>query len=196
MKLVSVEISDRDFLISLEELSNDDSSKWNKIYGILDVFPHYLTEEEIDKTPLGGKNTLIEHNLVNEPKFVDFFKRAMHLNENADIIIETTSKAISSEHILYYVDKLGYTDNEKVQLQDFVRNNSFTSDYLKTGNLEVIQLFLKLTAREIFFPIFHFTKFKMSLCGNFDLSFPIFFESKEVKEKYSEIAKQAGLFIR
>ena len=194
MKFESLKTPETNLLISLEELAGESPEPWLKPHGILDVFDHRLSEEEVDKTALGGANPFIEHNLAHESKFVDFLKKAILLNGNEEIIIEAGFKGFSNQRILQFLERLDY--KEKILFLELIRNNNYTSDYLKTTDFEAVQLFLIFGTRELTFPIFHFTKYKMSLCGNFDLSFPIFFESEKVKDQYSEIARQAGLFIR
>ena len=56
-------------------------------------------------------------------------------------------------------------------------------------------MFFKIITRELDSPIFHFEDGKVNLLGNFDLFFPMFFESKLLVNKYREIALRNNLHI-
>lgn len=159
-------------------------------YGILDTFDHCLTEEETDRL----LNSFTEHNLKQEHKFIEFMKLAYELNDHEPIIMNLPFHEIESTYVLYILNMLDYAD--RVAFIEQIRRIEGQRTYHKIKYWELLQLYTKLAVREIYFPIFHFTKFPVTVVGNFDLSFPLFFPEEDNLSRYKSIAEQCGLFIR
>jgi hypothetical protein len=175
------------FIITHE---NIDTAYEKYIYGILDTFDHCLNEEEADRF----LTSFTEHNLKQEYKFIEFMKLAYELNEYEPIIMNLPFHEIESTYILYILNILDYAD--KVAFIEQIRRIEGQRTYHRIKQWELLQLYTKLATREIYFPIFHFTRFPMTMVGNFDLSFPLFCQYEDDMNRYKSIAEKCGLFIR
>jgi hypothetical protein len=166
---------------------------WKKIpNGVLDVFDHRLIDEEYDESEIGD---FIQHNLKHEPKFEKFIEQAHKLNDHQGVIIECDFSELESMEILGILNRLDFGD--KLLWIEIIKNISqLKSSFIKTDDINIIKMFLRCSTRELLHPFFHFKKHSASLVGNFDLSFPMYFETEDVKNIYSDLARNAGLYIR
>jgi hypothetical protein len=177
----------KEFIITHENVE-EAYEKYN--YGFLDTFDHCLSEEEAGNL----LSSFTDHNLKKEQKFIQFMKLAYELNDNEPIIINMPFHEIESTYILYILNMLDYAD--RVAFIEQIRRIETQNSYHKINYCELLELYTKLATRELYFPIFHFTKLPMIIVGNFDLSFPIFCSDKENVNKYKNTAEKCGLFIR
>lgn len=175
------------FIVNHENIE-ENYDKYN--HGVLDIFDHCLNENEAEELLF----SFTEHNLKNEYKFIEFMKLAYELNNNECIIMNFEFKDIDSSRILDILNVLDYAD--KILFIEQLRKVKGEKQYHGINYTELIDVFTKLATREIYFPIFYFTKLPMIIVGNYDLSFPIFFKEKDSIVEYKEIAKECGLFIR
>lgn len=159
-------------------------------YGLLDTFDHCLSYEEADEI----LHSFEQHNLKYEHKFIEFMKLAFALNNDEPIIMSLPFHEIESAYVLYILNILDYSD--RVAFIEQIRSLREPRIYHKIRHKEQLELYTKLATRELYFPIFYFTKSQMTLVGNFDLSFPLFCQDKDDLNKYTSIARQCGLFIR
>ena len=60
--------------------------------------------------------------------------------------------------------------------------------FLRLNN-EILEILLKLTAKEILFSTFYFTKSKCTIWGNYNMKYPIFFEDDEAFLEFKEDIK-------
>ena len=156
---------------------------------ILDVFDHQLTIEEADSA-LG----FIEHNLKYEHRYIKFIEDLYEANSYHPIIIEIHLNELESLDILRILDGLDYKD--KLVFIDIISNNENKSNMLTVENKEFLHLLIKLSTREILFSIFHFIEIPITVVGGWDLSFPVFFNNKNVYEECLSIAKKNELYFR
>jgi hypothetical protein len=157
---------------------------------ILDVFDHQLSMEEANQL-LGY---FVEHNLKYENRFIRFMEEVYTLNKSMPVLIEVYLKQLESTDILRILHILDYKD--KLLFIDLIRNHQGESHLFLIEDEEALSLFIKLSTRELLFATFHFTNIPMTVLGNFDLSFPIFFNCKDDIEKYINIARNNQLFLR
>jgi len=61
---------------------------------------------------------------------------------------------------------------------------------------EIITFLTKLSTRKLIIAIFHFMQIPVCICGNFDLSFPMFFMDSDVLNIYKDIVRECRLHIR
>lgn len=142
----------------------------------------------IELTPKKGKPfNMIEEDFIrtfesyfNEVSFesrllIDFYKH--RLNEESIKIIESNLN-IKEQELLHNILNEGDKDDIYFEIRD--------KNYIK--------LLVKLCTRELFFVTFYFTKDKLTIWGNYNLRFPIFYNKSSNINEYLEIAKSNDLF--
>lgn len=60
---------------------------------------------------------------------------------------------------------------------------------------ELIPFVVRLSTKEVLFSTIYFTKFPATLWGNYNLSFPIFFDVDRIQSKYVDKVEKMGLII-
>lgn len=85
----------------------------------------------------------------------------------------------------------GLSVEERRLLAEFETGKSQV--YFQAGREEVLKFLYGITARNWLFSTFYFTDRKVMIWGNYDLSFPVFCESREDLDYYIELGKQCGL---
>lgn len=54
---------------------------------------------------------------------------------------------------------------------------------------------MKLSLREVFFSTFYMLDYEVTIWGNYNKKFPVFYKDNEAISIYEKIAKQTGLSI-
>ncbi len=172
------------------EINNINEGFEKYTHGVLGTHNHGLTLGEVNEF-LG---CLEKYNLRYEEKFINFMKKIYNLNKNKPIIVDFYLKNIDNAGILRILNYLDYDD--KLIFINHIRNLNTDSVYFLLDNEELIPFITKLSTRELHFCTVHFTEIPITVWGNYQLSFPVFFrEDKDVK-LYENTARENNLFIR
>lgn len=171
-------------------INNIDEGFENYTHGVLDIHNRSLTLAEASEF-LGSVE---KYNLKYEDRFINFMKKIYNLNKNKPIIVDFYLKNLDNGGILRILNYLDYDD--KLTFINHVRNLNTDSVYFLLENEELIPFITKLSTRELHFCTIHFTEIPITVWGNYELSFPVFFrENKDVKF-YESMARENSLFIR
>lgn len=127
-----------------------------------------------------------------EERFINFIKRIYEEN-NKSVITDFYLKNIDEEGILIILEGLDRED--KLVLLRQLRNENKETVYFEMKDEELMSLITKLSTRELLFCTMYFLEKPMTLWGNYNMKFPIFFESQEHIKFYEELAKSVGLKI-
>ena len=157
---------------------------------ILDVFDHQLSIKEADIS-IGS---FVDHNLKYEHRYIQFIEDIYRANDYEPVIIEVNLNDLENLDILRILEGLDYKD--KLLFIDIVRFNQSKSNTFSIENKELLNLFIKLSTREILFSVFHFTKIQITIVGACDLSFPVFSYNKNDFKELLSIATKNELFFR
>ena len=157
---------------------------------ILDVFDHQLSIKEADIS-IGS---FVDHNLKYEHRYIQFIEDIYRVNDYEPVIIEVNLNDLENLDILRILEGLDYKD--KLLFIDIVRFNQSKSNTFSIENKELLNLFIKLSTREILFSVFHFTKIQITIVGAWDLSFPVFSYNKNDFKELLSIATKNELFFR
>ncbi|MCY6369477.1 hypothetical protein [Clostridium ganghwense] len=171
-------------------INNIDEGFKNYTNGVLDVHDHALTLAESNEL-LGSVE---KYNLKYEERFINFMKKIYNLNKNKPIIVDFYLKDIDNAGILRVLNYLDYDD--KLTFINHVRNLNSDSVYFLLDNEELIPFITKLSTRELHFCTLHFMEIPLTVWGNYDLSFPVFFREDKDVSFYEKIARENNLFIR
>lgn len=125
-----------------------------------------------------------------EERFVDFYKEAFKINE---VITDFYLKNIDEEGVLKILEGLDYDD--KLIILNELRYGDKATLYFKIKDEKIIKTIVSLSFRELLFCTTYFLGNDMTIWGNYNRRFPIFFKDKEVIKEYEEIVKGCGLKI-
>lgn len=159
-------------------------------HGILDVYDHCLTFEEADELLCSFE----EHNLKYENRFVEFMEAIYEINKSQPVVVEFYVNELSNIDLLTILSYLDYKDKLL-----FIEQIRYLKDYsymFLVEDKELINLLTRLSTRELNFATFYFTQIPVCICGNYDLSFPMFFMDGNGLSTYKDIAEKCGLHIR
>jgi hypothetical protein len=132
--------------------------------------------------------------IQNENKYIEFIKKVYLINKNNPVMIDFYLKDISNEGILKILDNLDYDD--KLVFLNHIRYLNKEAVYFYIDNENLLPFLTRLSTRELLFCTIHFTNIPITIWGNYNLNFPLFFENVEKLEFYDKLAKTCGLLIR
>ncbi|QWU15325.1 hypothetical protein SAMN04487895_10811 [Paenibacillus sophorae] len=165
----------------LDQLVQQDSlNKQFRYTGILDVFSYCLSEDEA--------KTLIhpyEYHLKHEYKFINLFKSLFEENASSTCFVHLGNSIEELRKINH-----GLLNQNELKELNYVTNRG--SRIIQIEDINEIELFLKLSTREIHFCDYIFNYGELMVRGNFDLSFPIYYKEKE----YLTIIEKNNLYVR
>lgn len=127
-----------------------------------------------------------------EKDITSFIKSLYKLNGN-NLIIDFYFSKLSEDEFERLYSSLNVED--KSILMDIKSSNSFKSNYFLVKNEEIIEFLVRLCTKELFFITFYFTKHPLTLWGNYDLKFPMFYNNKEDIEMYLSLIEEYNLKI-
>lgn len=162
----------------------------NYIHGILDVHDRSLSLTEIDES----SHSVEQYNLKYEDRFINFMKNIYTINKEKPIMVDFYINNIDNEGILRVLSHLEYDD--KLTFINHIRNIKTDSVYFLLEYEELIPFITRLSTRELHFCTFHFTDKPITIWGNYNLSFPVFFKDDKDISFYDHIARENDLFIR
>ncbi|GAA0179813.1 hypothetical protein SH2C18_26230 [Clostridium sediminicola] len=162
----------------------------NYTHGILDVHDSSLSINEQDES----SRLIYNNNLKYENRFINFMKKIYTINKKKPIIVDFYLNNIDNEGILRVLSHLEHDD--KLTFINHVRNIKTHSVYFLIEDKELIPFMTRLSTRELHFCTFHFTEKPITIWGNYNLSFPVFFKNNEDVNFYDSIARKNDLFIR
>lgn len=171
-------ISKIDFMLDVNIKINNINEGFNK-------YRHKILEVD--------KENKIEDIKESEEKFIEFMKSAFELNKEKGIIVDFYTENLGEKEL----KKLRSFLNEKEDklLMDFLEEVNHEGTYFKILKKEILELFVKLSFREVFFSTFYMLDYKATIWGNYNKKFPIFYKDEKVIEKYKKIAEEIGVYI-
>ena len=169
--------------ISEDEFKNKIKMRFNNI---LDGFDRY-------------SNGLLEYNgdndsfKIKEGCFINFFNEALELNKGK-VIIDLYIKDLENESLARLLEVLD--ERDKNILIDNINKQEIKSVYFELHNKDLMSFITRLNTRELFFCTIYFMEKPMTIWGNYNLSFPMFFEENNMLEIYRDLAKKHNLDVR
>ncbi|MDS0528440.1 hypothetical protein NNC19_22380 [Clostridium sp. SHJSY1] len=147
----------KEIKISLEELKSKNIIYINNIQEGFNKYPNCIIEGTEDYVNNFIRKLVKINGLENS--YGDFYYGRLKETEKDKI------KAVLDENEVNFIEsiKLGKDDT-------FVRLN-----------YELLEILLKLTAKEILFSSFYFTKYPSLIWGNYETKYPMFFKDEDIK---------------
>ena len=149
-----------------------------------------LPKEDLSSMKEKEKLDLI---IKNENKYIEFIRKVYIINKDKPMI-DFYLKDIDNKGVLRILDSLDYED--KIIFINHLRYLDKETVYFSIENKNLLPFLTRLSTRELNFCTMYFTSVPITIWGNYNLNFPLFFENEEKLDYYNEIAKDCGLIIR
>lgn len=150
-----------------------------KFNNILEGFEVYNSKTLTSKDGISRKDG--ELNIIN------FIIDIYYLNlssEEGGMIIDFYFNKLTSEQVNNL--KVLLDDQDKLILEDII-NKSKDSEFLIINDPKIIPFFVRLCTREVFFITFYCRKFPLTIWGNYNLSFPMFYQEENTLKTYENL---------
>ena len=159
---------------SLLEITQKDfeSSVSIKINNVLEGFNIY---KNIILSPISRSIKDIEND------YTKLIKDLYYLNDK-NLIIDFYLSKLDDEEYKNLYNELDYGD--KLILED-IKNSKPCSNYFLVKDESIIEFLVRLSVKEIFFVSFYFIKYPLTIWGNYNYKFPLFYEKEidDLKDK-------------
>lgn len=136
---------------------------------------------------------ILHDNFIDfEKGYIDFIKECYNLN-NGNLIIDFYVERLDDEAIVKILEVLNL--EEKSTFLDLIDNIDKDKIYFRVNDLHILDIIVKLNTRNMFFSTFYFLEKELTLWGNYNLQFPLFFKDDGIIKFYDDIAKNNKLNI-
>lgn len=125
-----------------------------------------------------------------EEKFIKFLKESYRLNNN-QIIVEFCFTSLDKNSSLKIKEFLN--DDEKEKFEKILEYRLYNTNYFKILKEEELDLFIKLSTRELFFVTYYFYNIPLTIWGNYNNRFPMFYKSENEFDKYKPLINKYSL---
>ncbi len=133
----------------------------------------------------------INNECENEDYFIKAFEEFYEINEG-NLIIDFYKNKLNDNSITFIKSNLSIEDN--ILFDEVIQIVNDNDNYYKINDKKYIKLFTKLCARELFFITFYFYKDPVTIWGNYNLKFPLFYNEYTNIGKYIEISRINKLY--
>jgi len=195
MKLLEIikETDVEEYKDNLLKLKLDDETFYKSISsGMIDLFPHVLTLEEMEEHSFEFKDL----NLRNEYKYMQLFEVLYKRNSLSELIVLFDYKTLEDYEHLNIIEELDRYEKHLWVNQMIHLNKDEVTDYFLVKDLELLKMLVQINIRERAFMEFHFEALDVVLRGSFDCSMSIFSRNSDSIENLRSLVEQCGLFIR
>lgn len=121
--------------------------------------------------------------------YIDLLK--IFFNKDKSLIIDFYKKNLNIESINYI--KSNITLEESILLDEILNTGDKETIYFEINDEKYLDLLTKLNTRELFFITFYFYKSNITIWGNYNMKFPLFYKDIYEAEYYLNIAKNKNL---
>lgn len=127
-----------------------------------------------------------------ETNMIKFLEEAMELNGVDNSYVDFYYNILSESDKNKFKEMLDSEDKEFIR--NFEKKNNDSGIYFKLSK-EFIPFINRLNSREIFFSTIYFTKESLTIWGNYNKKFPVFYLESTALNKYEELAKKYNLLL-
>lgn len=134
------------------------------------------------------KNVTLESEVTEEAEenIIKFMKESINLNGEENSYVDLYISTLDNESKERLIGLLTEEDKEFMgRIQDVFNEDTI---YFKLTK-EIIPFITRLSTREILFCTVYFTRYPLTIWGNYDKKFPCFFTNDEIVKLYGDIAK-------
>jgi hypothetical protein len=119
--------------------------------------------------------------------FEQFLTQVMVLNGTADSYADFYYARLDENEKEYFHKALSKEN------RSFLLKGTWSEGIYYSLDSRLLQFLLEITANELLFCTFYFTRYACTVWGNYGLQFPVFFRDGETKERYQKLAEACGL---
>ncbi|MGG5462082.1 hypothetical protein [Clostridium sp. B9] len=168
--------------ITEEEFKEEISIRFNNILTGFDNYSNALLVHKNQEKPFDEK----------EGDFINYFRDLLTIEEA--VIVDFYIKNLDSESKERLIEKL--EGNDKEIILRHINDEEIKSVYFKLETERLMDFITRLNTREQFFCSIYLRKNSMTIWGNYNLSFPMFFKDENILKVYEELANKNNLTLR
>lgn len=120
-----------------------------------------------------------------EEVYINFIKEIF--NKDKALIIDFYKKNLSKESIEFIKENI--EEEEHILLDEILNIGNEDTIYFEINNEKYLSLLTKLNTRELFFTTFYFYQSNITIWGNYNMKFPLFYENEDDIKPYLDIIK-------
>ena len=121
-----------------------------------------------------------------EEDFIKAIEYFYEINEG-NLIIDFYKKNLDENSIDYI--KKNLDDEDNIYFDELIELSNNIDIFYKVNSKKYIKLLTKLCTRELYFITFYFYKDPVTIWGNYNLKFPLFYNEKTNLDCYIKISK-------
>ncbi|MGZ9583763.1 hypothetical protein [Paenibacillus marinisediminis] len=172
-------ISNNELVTYFEEFLQEESIEIRFAYsGILDVFDYCLSEVEAKKIIKP-----YQYHREHEIKFIHLFRSLFNVDYKCTINLREPLRKLNK----HQQDRL---NEHEIEIYNMVQSQKVK--LLIADNENELDFFMKLSTQEIHFCDYIFDNENVIISGNYDLSFPMYYQD----DKYKELVEMNHLHVR
>lgn len=126
---------------------------------------------------------------LGEDSYIELVKNLYDVNDG-NLIIDFYISNLSNEEYKTLYNSLNEKDKYTLEL---IKNKNYNSSYFVVKDESIIDFLVRLCTREMFFVTFYFTSYPLTIWGNYNLRFPIFYKKNESIHCLKEILNKNTL---
>lgn len=119
--------------------------------------------------------------------FDQFLAQTMVLNGTADSYADFYYARLDENQKEHFHNALSEIN------RSFLIKGTWTEGIYYPLDDKLMRFLLEITAKELLFSTFYFTRYPCTVWGNYGLRFPVFFRDSKTKERYQKLAEACGL---
>lgn len=131
-----------------------------------------------------------------EEIYIRFIKECFQINKQKNkkspLIIDFYLSKLNHDE---YINLLSSIDNEDKFILEYLYENRTSNNYYYIFDEEILDFFVKLCTKELFFITFFFLGIETTIWGNYDYKFPIFFNDDNAVSVYRELSQKNKLLF-
>ncbi len=127
----------------------------------------------------------------SEENFIRAIESFYEINDG-NLIIDFYKNRLNKDSITFIKSNLDMEDN--IVFDKFIDLVNENNNYYKINDKKLIKLLTKLCTRELYFITFYFYKNPVTIWGNYNLKFPLFYEDNTNIKDYIDISKINNLY--
>ncbi|WP_297437737.1 hypothetical protein [uncultured Clostridium sp.] len=179
-------VSDIDFILDVRVKINNVEEAFTKYKSkVLRVF-------DVDVN-IENEKVFLDNRGIYEDSFISFMKRCYRLNKDRGMIFDFYTNRLDGE-VLEKIKK-ELTDTEVILFNELVEMTELRGKYFKVLNIDILEILVKLCIRELFFITFYLLDDNITIWGNYNMKFPIFYNNDTDIQEYVNVARDNKLFL-
>lgn len=159
--------------------------RFNNILKGMNTYKNYILEPYIEDDPHAKENNYVEF-------IKECFRINRLVNKEAPLVIDFYISRLNDDQ---YRNLLSIINDEDKVILEYLYKNKTEFNYYYILDEKILDFFIRLCTRELFFVTFYFIGYEATIWGNYDFKFPIFYKDEDVLKVYKEISYKNKLLL-